>query len=168
VNKLKHQQARLRGIAVWTNAGAHLGYFVEEPDKEGLIGPSEDINPDRGCISFARDLPWHLFSVYRHSARLAEAVRRALNSLHGITVKPEIVKPNEKWHRAVNQACKLPEKIFPMEVPKHIARLRLSDDGQVLTVNFPQHIQLRFPPTLRATCSLVMDGNSPSYKVPLP
>ncbi len=63
-NKLKHQQCCLRGVAVWLPGSAHLGYFLEEPDAKGHLGPSPDIHPDQGAISFARALTWHLFNIY--------------------------------------------------------------------------------------------------------
>ncbi len=53
-NKLKHQQGRLRGVAIWMPNGPHLGYFLEEPDAEGHIGPSPEIHPDRRNIVFEK------------------------------------------------------------------------------------------------------------------
>ena len=79
-NKLKHQQCFLRGVAVWSRAGVHLGYCLEEPDDHGVLGPSNDIHPDQGAFSFARDLTWHLAHVYWCSEKLVKAVSRVLDS----------------------------------------------------------------------------------------
>jgi hypothetical protein len=88
--------------------------------------------------------------------------------LHGITLNPAVAKPDEKWHKAVALACKLPLTIFPKEVPKKMARFRLSSDDRILSIKFPELVRLEFPPSIRAACSTVMDGNSLRFKVPIP
>jgi hypothetical protein len=52
-NKLKHNQGRLRGCGIYPGDGVYLGYFLEEPDKAGVLGPSPEIHPNRGAFSFA-------------------------------------------------------------------------------------------------------------------
>ncbi|HKS77099.1 MAG TPA: hypothetical protein VJR04_13145 [Terriglobales bacterium] len=167
-NKLKHQQARLRGIAIWLPAGAHLGYFLEEPDPSGQIGPSPEIHPDQGCISFARDLTWHLFNAYLCSEKLATAVCGALSGLYGVTPQPRTSNGDKNWDSLARLACTIPQAFFPKEVRKHAATFHLSGDGQTLIIRFPDKVKLVFPPTVSATCSTVVDGHSTNFKVPLP
>ena len=168
VNRLKHQQGRLRGLAVWANDGPHLGYFLEEPDLEGRLGPSPDMHPDQGCISFGRDIPWHMFNVYRCSMKLAKAVCSAVEGIHGVTLRPARAKPIEKWTKAVRLACDIPPAIFPKEVSRKVARFRLSDGDRVLAIKFPEAVRVAFPAHLQVTCSTMVDGNSPVFKVPFP
>jgi len=168
VNKLKHQQGRLKGIAIWPGGGAHLGYILEEPDDLGNLSPSRDIHPDQGCISFSRDLAWHLFNVYVCSEKLVEAVGRALKALYRIDLSSKPGKHDSKWAVVVSLACKIPPALFPKEVKSHTATFRVSPDGQVLTIKFPERVKLVLPPQIKATFSTVGDGHSRSFKVPLP
>jgi hypothetical protein len=78
-NKLKHQQGRLRGVAVRMPDSVHLGYYLEEPDENGTLGPSVEIHPDRGGLSFAGDLRLRLFHIYDCSRLLARAIQRAVS-----------------------------------------------------------------------------------------
>lgn len=166
-NKLKHQQGRLRGVAIWLPSGAHLGYFLEEPDANGTIGPSLEIHPDRGAISFARDLGWHLFNVYLCSQKLVSAVSNALEA-RGLDIQPRVCANDKNWERVVSLAVRIPTAYFPKELPKNVASFHRGGSGQTLTIKFPEHVRLTFPAQMQATCSTVVDGHSPSFKVPLP
>jgi hypothetical protein len=166
-NKLRHQQGRLRGVAVWLPSGAHLGYFLEEPDANGIIGPSPEIHPDRGAISFARDLGWHLFNVYLCSQKLVSAASKALEA-RGLNIQPKACANDKNWQKVVSFAVRIPTAYFPKELAKNFAGFHLSGDGQTLTIKFPEHVRLTFPGPIRATCSTVVDGHSPSFKVPFP
>jgi hypothetical protein len=167
LNKLKHRQGRLRGVSIWTEPGAHIGYFLEEPDSEGRLGPSAEIHPDQGAISFARDLPWQSFNIYRCSNRLVEAIRKALAAC-GLTIRPRIATDEALWKEVVCLAEAVPPRIFPKEVAKKIATFRRSNDETVLTIRFPERARVVFPAVGRAVCSSVVDGHSPTIKVPFP
>lgn len=167
-NMLKHQQGRLRGVAIWLPTGAHLGYFLEAPDSHGQIGPSPAIHPDQGCISFARDLTWHLFNVYLCSEKLVAAIRAALNTLYGISLQPRVSKGDEKWDAIAGLTCTIPQAFFPKEVQKHAVTFRQNADGQTLTVTFPDKVRVAFPSSIKVTCSTVVDGHSTTFKVPFP
>jgi hypothetical protein len=167
-NKLRHQQGRLRGVAMSLPTGAHLGYFLEGPDAAGLIGPSPEIHPDRGCFSFSRDVNWHLFNVYYCSEKLVEAIDAALVVLHGVNVQPRPAEPIQEWDRVVSLACRIPQALFPKELQRHTGIFRYDSNGQTLTVKFPEHVRFTFPPHAKVTCSSVIDGHSPSFNVPFP
>jgi hypothetical protein len=166
-NKLKHEQGLLRGVGIWLPGSVHLGYFLEAPDAQGLIGPSRVIHPDRGAISFARDLGWHLFNVYRCAEKLVKAVSRALDA-RGIIIQPRVCAVDKNWEKVVSLAVRIPAAIFPKELPKGVASFRSDNHGQTLTIRFPEHPKLKYPAEIKTTCSVVIDGHSRSYKVPLP
>jgi hypothetical protein len=168
LNKLKHRQGRLRGVSIWTGAGAHIGYFLEELDSEGRLGPSAEIHPDQGAISFARDLPWQIFNIYRCSNRLVEAIRKALVAAYGLAIRPRIAADDALWKEVVCLAEAVHPRIFPKEVPKKIATFRRSNDDTVLTIRFPERVRVAFPAVGRAVCSWVVDGHNPTFKVPFP
>ena len=171
VNKLKHNQGRLRGCGIYPGDGIYLGYFLEEPDKDGVVGPSPEIHPNRGAFSFARDLKWRFFLLYSLSGKLVKAVERALSGLYQISL-PKAALPQQKtddWNRLVALISKIPNAIFPREVDSGVATIHLTDDGQELTMRFPDRIRIAYKSAAgRAVVSTVGDGFSRQFKVPLP
>ena len=166
-NKLKHQQGRLRGVAMWLPARVHIGYFLEEPDPQGFLGPSPEIHSDQGAISFARDLTWHLFNAYLCSERLVAAVKTALGG-RGISIQHQPCAPDKNWDKAVSLALSLPTAFFPKEVRKGIAGFHCDASGQVLTVRCPERVQVTFPSPVKITCCTRGDGHSVNFRVPFP
>jgi hypothetical protein len=164
-NKLKHQQGRLRGVSIQSNSGPVLGYFLEGPDAQGIIGPSPEIHPDQGAFSFARDLTWHLFNVYACSEKLVSAIRSVLNA-KGLSLQRKVVSNNKNLERTTLLAAAVPPTCFPKEVPRHIAIFRIR--GEILTIEFPKAMRPIFPSPTQVTCSTIVDGHSPSFKVPFP
>lgn len=167
INKVRHQQGRLRGIGIWPGGSVHLGYFVEEPDKAGHLGPSPELHPDRGAISFARDLSWHLANVYLYSEKLVRAIQAAL-SAKALSVSPKPEGNNETWSKVIALALRLPPACFPKEVPKGLVLFSLDDNGETLTIRQPHHARISFPADMRVTCSMMIDGHHRTYKVPFP
>jgi hypothetical protein len=166
-NKLKHQQCYLRGVAVWFQGGVHLGYCLEEPDNQGIIGPSQEIHPDQGAFSFARDITWHLAHVYLCSEKLVAAVKKVLNT-RGISIQSKACASDKKWEKVISLASQIPSAYFPKEVKKPLARFYLDDDSQLLTIKISEHLRLSFPHPLKAGYSFAGDGYSKKFKLPLP
>ena len=78
VNGLKHRQSRLRGLIFYKYSDVRLGYYLEEPDVDGIPGPSPSVHKDRNsAFSFQRDMYFNLYNVYFISEVLAEAVSAA-------------------------------------------------------------------------------------------
>jgi hypothetical protein len=165
-NKLKHQQGRLRGVAAWPPASVHFGYFMEEPDDKGVLGPSADIHPDQGAFSFSHDLPLRLWDMYVCSEKLVEAVKKALSTLYRFELVP-CVASEPCWESVIGNICKLPLAIFPKERQKPVAKFVLVDQD-TLEIHFPVIENFPFSAPLRMTTSTKGDGYSTSFKVPLP
>ncbi len=168
-NKLKHQQGRLRGVCMWL-PNPHLGYFLEAPDAYGSIGPSPEIHPDKGAFSFARDLTWHLFNVYRTSEKLVSAIKNVLGaSNRGIEHNPIAASTgNDKWEEAISLAAQIPNAFFPKEIGKSIASFSYQQQEGILTIECPKHTRLILPSSAKTVCSTVIDRFSPSFSVPFP
>jgi len=170
-NRLKHNQGRLRGFGIYPGDGVYLGYFLEEPDKAGVLGPSPEIHPDRGAFSFARDLKWRFFLVYSLSENLVKAVERALMGLHHAPLERAAPRQQqtEDWNHLVTAISKIPRAIFPRELHANMATVQLTDDGRELAIKFPDRVRIVYPPfSGRAVVSTVGDGFSTQFKVPLP
>lgn len=166
VNKLKHQQGHLRGVAMWTVEGPFLGYFLEEPDRTGSLGPSLEVHPDQAALSFARDLLWHLMNIYICSDKLALAVQRAL-AAKGVMVCPSSSSGIPEWNRVLDSALSLPEAFFPSDERRGVPLLTRNSDAKRLTFRFPRRVLPRVPPIIRVGCTIKIDGHSPSFKTPL-
>lgn len=166
-NKLRHQQGRLRGVAMWVPGRPTLGYFLEEPDAQGVIGPSSDIHPDRGAFSFARDLTWRLSDVYMCSEKLVSAVRRALGA-RGVRVEPKVTAEDKEWEKLLSLVSKIPVAFFPKELRKPSVSFSLGERAKVLTIKSPEHVHLIIPQPVKMTCSTEGDGHSRVFAVPFP
>ncbi len=172
-NKLKHNQGRLRGFGIYPGDSVRLGYFLEEPDAAGVIGPSPEIHPDQGAFSFARDLKWRFFLVYSLSENLVKAVERALMGLHQFRLEraAPTQKEGDDWNRLVTMVSKIERAIFPKEQDASMASVRLSENGRELSIVFPDRIRVIDPALrgrTRAVVSTVGDGFSRQFKLPLP
>jgi hypothetical protein len=170
-DKLKHNQGRLRGIAIYPEERVRLGYFLEEPDSDGTLGPSPDLHPNRGAFSFARDLTWRFFLVYSLSESLITAVERALAGLHQVTVRPA-GPPRlqaQEWDRLAVTVAKIDRSIFPKENGASLATVRVTDDGSKLSMKFPDQARIVYPPLpMRTVISIQVDEFSRQVKVPFP
>jgi hypothetical protein len=166
-NKLKHQQCYLRGVAVWSYSGVHLGYCLEEPDDQGQLGPSPDIHPDHGAFSFARDLTWRLAELYLCSDDLVETIKGVLKS-RNVSLKTQINQGNGKWDKAISLACRIPPAIFPKELKKPSAGFSLDCDSQLLSIKIPVHLTVNFPQPMKARYATVLDGHTTTHRVPRP
>lgn len=170
-NRLKHNQGRLRGIGIYPGDGVYLGYFLEEPNKAGVLGPSPEIHPDRGAFSFARDLKWRFFLIYSLSENLVTAVKRALLGLHQAPLERAAPprKQSDDWNRLAAMISRIPRAIFPKELNASVATVQLTDDGRELSIKFPDRVRIAHPSLSgRAVVSTVVDGFSPQFEVPIP
>ncbi len=169
-NKLKHNQGRLRGCAVYFDAGPFIGYYLEEPDKAGVIGPSPEIHPDQGAFSFARDLKWRFFLVYSLSENLVKAVQRALAGLHRVALATSPPKQqSDDWNRLAAMIAKMPHAIFPKELKAKVANVEVSRDHQELSIKFPDRMRIVYPfHSGKVVLSTICDGFSTQFKAVFP
>lgn len=165
-NKLKHQQGHLQGIAVWTANGPYFGYYLEEPDAKGVLGPSPEIHPDQSALSFARDLLWHLVNVYSCSDKLFTAVQRAFDA-RGISLKAAPTLGLPIWNEVIEYAQKIPPHFFPKDHTRKVASLHVDDRTQTLCLQFPRRTEFVLPRIIKVSIGLTIDGYSPSVKTPL-
>jgi len=166
-NKLKHQQCHLRAVGVWFHDSVHLGYCLEEPDANGVLGPSPEIHPDHGAFSFARDLTWHLAHVYLCSEKLVKAIARAL-SARGMSAPHKIANDHPKWNAVTSILRKIPMAYFPKEMEQAIAKFSFDESSQMLTVKVPFRMHLRLPHPLRVRYVFPVHPHGLSCSPPIP
>ncbi|RXS93754.1 hypothetical protein ESZ00_17040 [Silvibacterium dinghuense] len=165
-NKLKHQQCFLRVVAAWFGRDVHLGYCLEEPDTNGILGPSPEVHPDQGAFSFARDLTWHMANVYRGSDKLINAVQKVL-SAKGISLPKTKVADHLQWDAAITELGKIPMAYFPKEMRKPIAKFNLDDSSQILKIKLPYQMAVQVPYPNRVGYLFTPHKHSLSCRLPL-
>jgi hypothetical protein len=114
VNKIKHEQARLRTLIMFTDSWVAPGYFIEGVYPDGSVGPHPVIHPGTTAFSFARDLRFHFRAVYAVSHELAKAV----SAMTGAADQPVniIVPEPPEVVRLLERMTTLPLRFFPQEV----------------------------------------------------
>jgi hypothetical protein len=166
-NKLKHQQCHLRAVGVWFRDSVHLGYCLEEPDANGVLGPSPEIHPDYGAFSFARDLTWHLAHVYLCSEKLVKAIERAL-SVWGMSAPHKIANDDPKWNAVTTILRKIPKAYFPKEMKRPIANFSFDEYSRALTVRVQFRMYIQLPHPLRVGYVFPVHAHGLSCSPPIP
>jgi hypothetical protein len=119
VNKIKHNQARLRGVFLYNEDLFVPGFYVEKAIDGDTVGPDSDIHEGGAtAISFYRDIRYHFVEVLLSSDSLALAAR----DIMGISPSGEQGGPNEGELSGVNSLAdrisQLPLTCFINEVGK--------------------------------------------------
>jgi hypothetical protein len=167
-NKLRHQQGILRGISVRPYGRLHLGYFLEAPVDNNVIGVSKDIHPDGGAFSFARDLSQRLFDTYRCSEKLCDALRAAFAGLHQIQLVEKSSQPNPLWKQLISFFSQMEENIFPTDSGKFMPKIAITESEDRMTISDERRARLQFQRSLPVTVSTVPDRYSNSFRIPTP
>jgi hypothetical protein len=167
-NRLKHQQARMRPIMLYGDGLVRVGYFIEEPDSNGVIRPAPTIHRDgNSAFSFARDILFNLFNLYYCSERLLKIVLQAL-SMRGLDIRPKPSPAPQQWPDLLFQAAQIRPLVFPDEPKKGIVSLRfVRGDNAELTLKYPDKAVLyRCHSALKFTVFTQGDGVSCAFKMP--
>lgn len=90
VNKIKHDQARLRGITQKIDNDLCIGYFVEVIDlnKDNLARmPESKIHPLGTSFSFARDIQLNFYNLYEISHHLKKSLIHSFKEDHDLKLQ---------------------------------------------------------------------------------
>jgi len=172
VNGLKHKQCRLRGLFFHKRMDVRLGYYLEEPDADGVPGPSLGVHKDgNSAFSFARDILFNLYYVYYISEMLVEAVKGALHQYHSFSLEfRKAESENERWLDLLRQASRIRPSVFPDEVEKPFPYFTFTEGegGRAeMVLMYPvTMIPLSFPPGMRISGTFIGDGVTKTFKVP--
>ncbi|MEK6284025.1 MAG: hypothetical protein AABN95_27080 [Acidobacteriota bacterium] len=171
VNGLKHRQNRLRGIFFYNSSEVRLGYYLEEPDSDGVPGPSFDLHEDgNSAFSFAKDILFNLYHVYYLSEMLVDAVGGALQHYQSFTLKAQKVGyENDKWLDVLRSVLRIQPQVFPNELdePYPYFAFTENDGDQSLALMYPVTlIPLKFPQGMRIFGIFKADGVSKTFRIP--
>lgn len=115
VNKIKHQQGKLRSFTAFNSKIAIPGYFIEGIHSDGTVGPDKNIHQGgTTAFSFSRNLRFHFFHLYFVSLKLAEVI----GSLSTHSKSDDTASPNDNSKRIigiVKKINKIPPIVFPDE-----------------------------------------------------
>ena len=172
VNGLKHRQNRLRGIFFYNYNEVRVGYYLEEPDTNGIPGPSLRLHKDGdSAFSFAKDILFNLYHVYYISEILVNAVREALQHYQSFYLDYQKVSTaeNEKWINVIRRVSIIHPLVFPDEINKPYPYFSFAEDNSnySLTLMYPVTlIPLEFPQKMRVCWISEGDGVSKSFRIP--
>jgi hypothetical protein len=119
VNRIKHQQARLRGVFLYNDKLFVPGFYVETAINSDTVGPDRDIHEGGAtAISFYRDIRYHFVQVLLS----ADALALAAKEIAGISTLGEEGQLNEgelsKIASLAGRVSRLPFTCFIDEVGK--------------------------------------------------
>ncbi|MFM0395220.1 hypothetical protein [Paraburkholderia phytofirmans] len=163
VNKIKHEQGRLRLVHSDSVLGTSFGYYVEGVDLNGVIGPDPDIHHPRGetAYSLGRDFRLHVNGIFFVAARLAHAIYRATGK-GVVTSLPE----NASLANLVKRVGDIPPIFFPDEISQPFPTVKITDTICRVSVGFGNFEKAKSPPGAKISVSFVGDGVSRSFRIP--
>lgn len=169
VNRMKHNQARLRSVVFYGDEWASPGYFVETVCSDGVIGPDPCIHPGGNtAFSYARDLRHHFAWLYVISRSLAKAVMAIMGKPTRIIV--ESANEDDGIARIAARLSLLPRIVYPDEESKGYPAVVYGEKGklrEILLALLPPFLAPIPPPSkFTVSTSYYGDGISRSFRFP--
>ncbi len=165
VNKIKHEQGRLRPVSFsWPNGNCY-GYFVEGADQEGAIGPDKSIHEGGNtAFSVARDFRLHVCGIYFVGTHLAQAIYE----ISGVGVPRRHVADQGAAGLAevIKMVSEIPPIFFPDEIKKHIPSVKVTGSGALIACGDLRHEKVSVLPRSNVNISFVGDGVSRTFRMP--
>lgn len=166
VNKIKHEQGRLRPISFSWPGGSSYGYFVEGANHEGAVGPDEDIHEGGNtAFSVARDFRFHLCGIYYVGTHLAQAVYEA--SGIGTNHRHVCAQGTEGLAELIQEISAIPPIFFPDEIKKLIPSVKVSTrSGALIACGKLHHEKVTILPSAKVQVNFVGDGVTKTFRMP--
>ena len=162
VNKIKHEQGRLRLICHESALGQIIGYFIESSDENGVIGPDPEIHIlGQTAFSISRDLRFHLCGIFFVAAQLAQAVYKACGI--GVNGKPQ---HNQRLIEMIQEIAAISPMFFPDELKKPFPAVKITSSKLHLTFGLQNLERARAPSHGKLSVSYRGDGVSRSFRIP--
>lgn len=172
VNRIKHNQSRLRSVMFYWPKVTLPGYFIEGVFPDGAVGPDSEIHKTGGAYSFARDIRTHFSALYLIGNALTLAVRKGLFKQQGVKIKPQIATPEasveDELLDIARRISRLPEFVFPDEnqrVPS-VSLFENESTKQLILAPHSAHLFAFPPPGSFASATTEGDGHTRSFRIP--
>lgn len=171
VNLIKHKQRKLSAILFHGPGIFELGYYVEGILPDGTVGPDPEIHAGSNvAISFNRDMPFHLCSIYYCSAALAAHIQKICGAAPVSSSKES--KSEDNLAKLVKRVAALPVQFFPDEIEKPVPLVKVTPIRN--TTHFKATLEMPSrrikAKTISRACQIQIsfkgDGISRSFKMP--
>lgn len=173
VNLLKHGESRLRVLAFRSRFAFTLGYFIDGPQRGGIIGPAPTVHHDgNSAFSFNRDILIHWWWLYRMSELLADVVERNIGSKMlpvsdgtGSGVVPS--EATDEWVKLCHAIAAIPPDFMPDESETPYPLVVVPPTGASIRLEYPAPRRPnKFDPEAKITACLTIDEGGQPYKLP--
>lgn len=164
VNYLKHNQGQLRVIELSSPKACVIGYFVEGPVADGVVGPVPHIHGGNTAFSLHRDMRMHICSLFAVSGALAESISD-ITKIELVTSNAATDGNSEAISKTLNAASLLPNTFFPDEINKIYPRLDAGIQGVVIEMPSPNKAET-FEKSVNFRVTYISDGVTSTYGVP--
>jgi hypothetical protein len=173
VNLMKHGESKLRILAFRSRQAFTLGYFIDGPQRDGVIGPALKVHPDgNSAFSFNRDMLVHWWWLYRISELLADVVELNLGSKilpvadsAGVGVAP--MEAVDAWVSLCHAIAAIPPDFMPDESDKSYPLVVVPPSGARMRMEYPAPRRPnKFDPEAKITAMLTIDAGGQPYKLP--
>ncbi|MEJ1933509.1 hypothetical protein WDZ92_25185 [Nostoc sp. NIES-2111] len=173
VNLMKHSEAKLRILAFRSRFTFTLAYFVDGPQRGGVIGPALNVHADgNSAFSFNRDMLVHWWWLFRSSELLSEVIEQNMASKMlpaadgaGAGVGP--AEAAEEWVDLCRAIAAIPPDFTPDECEKPYPLVVVPPSGASMRLEFPAPRRPnKFDPDSKITGVFTIDEGGQSYRVP--
>jgi hypothetical protein len=172
VNRIKHEHGRIRGIWMYNPNEYISGYFLENVDKNGIVGPDLKFHNGNKAISLNRDLRYHFTHLYETDHFFAEAIVKAISKTYDFTFPTpmRVEEKSENIEQAAERIHKLPFLFFPDEVGKPTPTVLFhKENGEAeLSLNTMSIIHAPNVTKMRVIVAYEGDGVTREWRVPYP
>jgi hypothetical protein len=166
VNLIKHNESRIRLIALRSQEVFTLGYFIDGPLAGGVIGPAQSVHPDtNSAFSFNRDMLMHWWWLYRTSELLANVIELTIGDR--LQTPKEALEASEKWVALCRNISAISPDFMPDEVERPYPLVIAHPSGNSLRLKFPAGRKAnQVTADAKLTALITIDEGGQQYKLP--
>lgn len=166
VNLLKHNESRIRLIALRSKDTFTLGYFIDGPLPGGVIGPAASVHRDtNSAFSFNRDMLLHWWWLYRTSELLANVIELTIGDK--LQAPSNGLEPSETWVELCRNIAAIPPDFMPDEADRPYPLVITPPTGGSIRLIFPAGRSAnRLAKDAKLTALITIDEGGQQYKLP--
>jgi len=164
VNKIKHEQGRLRKVYIKGNNQIHLGYFIEGVDYNGVVCPHPEVHRDDPAFSFVYDYRFSLFAVYYICKLMTQLILDFLKLEYNFSLVPKYETDEFPLYNLIKEITKLPLWLMLREYKKYVPEIYINE--KVLIFDISKKPPKLLPKKGHVRTEFKGDGASKSFRFP--